>query len=73
MTKTEEKRRTQQTKINLEQAADRIGISASSLRRKVQNGEISHYRPSNNGKIYFTENHLEEFEQRRTFTAKVTV
>ncbi len=57
-------------RYNLEQAAKKLGFSAILLRRKVNNGEISHYRPTPRGRIMFTDEQLTEFEKRRTFEAK---
>lgn len=55
---------------DLKQAAARLGMGDLNLRRKVLKGEISHYRPTPNGKIWFFEEHLQEFEKRRTFVAQ---
>ncbi len=57
-------------RFNLEQAANRLGFSALTLRRKVKSGEVSYYRPTHRGRIMFTEQQLSEFEKRRTFEAK---
>lgn len=57
-------------RLNLDQAAVRLGLTSMTLRRKAKNGEISHYRPTPRGKILFTEQQLEEFEKRRTFEAQ---
>ncbi len=70
MDKKELEQGEQQNCIDLDEAAAQINVSPTSLRRKVKNGEISHYRPSENGKIYFTAEHLREFKNRRTFEAK---
>ncbi|MDQ6786712.1 MAG: excisionase family DNA-binding protein [Acidobacteriota bacterium] len=53
--------------FNLEQAAERLGFSTLTLRRKVKSGEVSYYRPTTRGKILFTEQQLSEFEKRHTF------
>ena len=54
-------------RYDLRQAAEKLGFSPLTLRRKVKNGEIAHYRPTPGGKIMFTDEHLRDFEQRRTF------
>ena len=56
-------------RFNLEQAAERLGFSALTLRRKVKSGEVSYYRPTQRGRIMFTEQQLSEFEKRRTYEA----
>ncbi len=58
------------TLFSLKQAAERLGFSTLTLRRKVKNGEIAHYRPTPGGKIMFTDEHLRDFEKRRTFDAQ---
>jgi excisionase family DNA binding protein len=58
------------TRLNITQAASRLGVSVMTLRRKVYSGEITYYRPSANGRIMFTEEQLREFEQRHTVEAK---
>lgn len=57
-------------KLNLKEAAKRLGVSPLTLRRKVINREISHTRTSERGHIRFTNEQLEEFERQHTFVAK---
>lgn len=59
-------------RFHLKQAAKRLGFSALTLRRLAKSGEISYYRPTDNGHFLFTEEHLSEFEKRRTFEAVTT-
>jgi hypothetical protein len=58
-------------RFDLKQAARRLGIGEFTLRRKVYAREIGHYRPTENGKIWFFEDQLLEFEKRRTIPAAV--
>ena len=60
----------EKTRYSLKEAAKRLGISEFTLRRKIYATEISHYRPTPGGRIWFFEEHLSEFENRRTFLAK---
>lgn len=57
-------------RYTLKEAASRLGFGDLTLRRKVLKGEISHYRPTPNGTIWFFEEHLQEFEKRHTFVAQ---
>jgi len=58
-------------RYDVKAAAKRLGLGTFTLRRKVRQGEIAHYRPSRRGPIYFSEAQLADFEQRHTFEPKV--
>ena len=54
-------------RFDVKEAAERLGLGTFTLRRKVRSGEISHYRPSRRGPIFFFEDHLLDFERKHTF------
>jgi excisionase family DNA binding protein len=58
-------------RYRIDEAAQRLGISVVTLRRKVHQREVGCYRPSGpRHKILFSEEHLEEFEQRHTINVE---
>jgi excisionase family DNA binding protein len=57
-------------RIELSEAAARLGLKAHTLRRYANDGSITYFRPAGNGKIYFDEKDLKEFEEKSTFVAK---
>lgn len=66
-----DKKEKEKIRYDLKQAAKRLGFGDFTLRRKVYAGEIAHYRPTPNGKIWFFEEQLLEFEKRHTIPATV--
>ncbi len=54
--------------FGLHEAARRLGVSEITVRRMLARGEIAHYRiGSRGGRIRFTDAHLQEYRERRTF------
>lgn len=49
------------------EAAERLGIAPFTLRRKARERQIAHFRASPRGKIFFSEQHLADFEQINTY------
>ena len=61
-----------QNLITRKEAARRLGISVKTLDLARESGAISFVQFTENGCVYFTENAIEEYIAKHTYTAKTS-